>query len=495
MVGAGPGDPGLLTLRGAEALRTADVLLYDALAADAIVAMAPARCERIYVGKRGGSHAMAQHEIEALAIERARSGMRVVRLKGGDPFVFGRGGEEAEALHAAGVAFDVVPGITSAIAAPAYAGIPVTHRAHNAAFTVVTGHEDPGKPLSTLDWQKLADPNRTLVFLMAMGNLREIARQLVACGLPASTPAAVVENGTRPYQRTVVGTLATIADDVERERVGAPAVAIVGDVVKLRERIAWFDSTPLFGKRILITRPAQQAHEVARALLERGAEPVLAPAIAIEPPDDLPAAHRAIDELDEYAWVVFSSQNGVDAFFDRLDALDADTRYLGDVKVAAIGSKTAARLRERGVRPDLVPAVFYSEEMSLALVESVKPGERVLVFRAQEARDVLPRVLEEAGIATDVVAAYKTVFPSDPAYAEKVERCDVVTFTSASTISGFAQLLGGSENAVAALRGKIVACIGPITELAAREMGLPVDVVADVFTAQGLIAALEAHLS
>jgi uroporphyrinogen III methyltransferase/synthase len=495
LVGAGPGDPGLLTLRGAEALRGADVLLYDALAADAIVAMAPARCERIFVGKRGGNHAMPQGEIEALAIERARAGKHVVRLKGGDPFVFGRGGEEAEALRAAGVAFEVVPGITSAIAAPAYAGIPVTHRASNAAFTVVTGHEDPTKPISTLDWSKLADRNRTLVLLMAMGNLREIARHLVRNGLPESTPAAVVENGTRPNQRTVVATLASIADAVEREGLGAPAVAIVGDVVELRERIAWFDRNALFGKQVLITRPALQAGDLARALLARGAEPILAPTIAIEPPDDVHAAHRAIDDLTAYAWIVFSSQNGVDAFFDRLDSLDADARYLGDLKVAAIGSKTAARLRERGVRADLVPALFYSEEIALSLVEAVKPGDRILVFRAQEARDVLPRTLEEAGIHTDVVAAYKTVFPDDPAFAEKVARADVVTFTSASTISGFATLLGGDVHAIAALRGKAVACIGPITEQAAREIGLHVDVVADVFTADGLLDSLEAYFS
>ncbi|MBV8489563.1 MAG: uroporphyrinogen-III C-methyltransferase [Candidatus Eremiobacteraeota bacterium] len=493
LVGAGPGDPGLLTLRGADALRDADVLLYDALAADAVVALAPARCERIFVGKRGGNHAMPQSQIETLMVERARDGKRVVRLKGGDPFVFGRGGEEAQALHAAGIRFDVVPGITSAIAAPAYAGIPLTHRNHNPAFTVVTGHEDSDKSLSTIDWDKLADRNRTLVLLMAMGNLREIATRLIERGLAGSTPAAVVENGTRPNQRTVVGTLETIADDARRAGLGAPAVAVIGEVVGLRDDIAWFDRDALFGRRVLVTRPAHQAGEFARALLARGAEPILAPTIAIEPPDEPQRAHRAIDELGEYAWVVFSSQNGVDAFFDRLDALDADTRYLGNTKVASVGSKTAARLRWRGVRADLVPDVFDSESIARLLVESVKPGERVLVFRAQEARDVLPRTLETAGIRTDVVAAYKTVFPEDRAFAQKVARADIVTFTSASTVSGFATLLGGDAYAIEALQGKAVACIGPIAEEAARAIGMHVDVVADVFTTEGLIDALEAH--
>ena len=254
LVGAGPGDPGLLTIRAAEVLKTADVLLYDALAADAIVALAPESCERIYAGKRGGDRAMPQNEIEALTIRKAREGKRVVRLKGGDPFLFGRGGEEAQALHAAGIEFEIVPGISSALAAPAYAGIPVTHRDHNTVLTIVSGHEDPTKERSAIDWSRLADPHQTLVFLMAMGNLRDIAAQLIAHGLPATQPAAVIQDGTRPSQRTATGTLASIADDAKHAGLQAPAVVVVGSVVGLRPEVSWFEKFPLFGKRVLVTR-------------------------------------------------------------------------------------------------------------------------------------------------------------------------------------------------------------------------------------------------
>jgi uroporphyrinogen III methyltransferase/synthase len=495
LVGAGPGDPGLLTLRAAEVLRLADVLLYDALASDPIVAMAPPHCERIFVGKRGGNHAMPQNEIEALAVLKAREGKRVVRLKGGDPFVFGRGAEEAQTLRAAGIPFEVVPGITSAIAAPAYAGIPVTHRSHNPAFTVATGHEDPTKPASTIDWARLADPHRTLVLLMATGNLAEIAASLVAHGLAADTPVAVIQDGTRPTQRTVTGTLATIARDVADAGIGAPAIVVVGEVVRLREQIAWFDRGALFGKRVLITRPAHQADAFASVLYARGVEPILASTVLIEPPDDPHAGHHAIDDLASYAWIVFSSQNAVDAFFDRLNSLDADARYIGRAKVAAIGTRTAARLRENGVRADLVPAEFVSEEIARALIEAANDGDRVLVYRAQDARDVLPEMLEDAGLHVTVVAAYRTRFAHDPEFAQKVARADVLTFTSASTVNGFADALGGNAHAVDAARGKTVACIGPITADAARACGLAVDVVADVFTAAGLLDALEAHFA
>lgn len=495
LVGAGPGDPGLLTLRAAAALAHAEVLLYDALASDATVAMAPAACERIFVGKRGGNHAMPQDEIEALMVRKAREGKVVVRLKGGDPLVFGRGGEEAQTLHAHDIPFEIVPGISSAIAAPAYAGIPVTHREYNTAFTIATGHEDPTKPESTIDWAKLADPHRTLVLLMAMGNLDSISGRLMEHGLDADTPVAVIQDGTRPSQRTAVGTLGTIASIVRDTGLKAPAIVVVGEVVNLRDELRWFDRTPLFGKRVLITRPAHQADAFARTLYARGVEPILASTIAIVPPDDVHPAHRAIDELASYGWLVFTSQNGVDAFFDRLSSLDTDARYIGSTKVAAIGSKTAERLREHGVRADLVPSAYVSEEVARALIEASRDGERILIYRAQEARDVLPQMLEDAGRAPTVVAAYKTIFDVDPNFGEKVDRADVLTFTSASTVRGFVELLGGNDAAVAAARGKLVACIGPITAEAADSAGLHVDVVADVYTTEGLLDALEAHLS
>jgi uroporphyrinogen III methyltransferase / synthase len=495
LVGAGPGDPGLLTLRAAAVLARADVLLYDALASDPIVALAPSTCERIFVGKRGGNHAMPQEKIEALMIERAREGNCVVRLKGGDPYLFGRGGEEAQALHKAGIPFEIVPGISSVFAAPAYAGIPVTHRDFNPVLTIATGHEDPSKGESTIDWGELAAPHRTLVLLMAMGNLGAICEQLIAHGRESNTPAAVIQDGTRPTQRTVVGTLETIAEIAQRAGLAAPAIVVVGNVVALRDQLRWYDRTPLFGKRVLITRPAQQADEFARALYARGVEPILASTIAIVPPDDPQTAYRAIDELGCYAWVIFTSQNGVDAFFDRLASLDADARYLGKTKVAAIGSKTAERLHAYGVRADLVPAAFVSEEIARALIEATRDGDHMLIFRAQEARDVLPQMLEDADRKPHVVAAYKTIFEVDPHFEQKVSRADVLTFTSASTVRGYVELLGGADDAREAARNKLVACIGPITAEAAEEVGLHVDVVADVFTTEGLLDALEAHLS
>ncbi len=450
LVGAGPGDPGLLTLRAAAALQRADVLLYDALASDAVVAMVPASCECIFVGKRGANHAMPQSEIEALMMRKARQGKTVVRLKGGDPFVFGRGGEEAQTLREAGIPFEIVPGITSAIAAPAYAGIPVTHREFNTAFTVLTGHEDPAKSSSTIDWAKLADPHRTLVLLMAMGNLDTIAHTLVDHGLSTETPVAVIQDGTRPTQRTAVGTLSTIADVARTGGLEAPAIVVVGDVVTLRDELRWFDRTPLFGKRVLVTRPAHQAEQFANALYARGVEPILASTIAIVPPDDIHAAHREIDRLAEYAWLVFTSQNGVDAFFDRLNSLDADARYIGKTRVAAIGEKTAERLRENGVRADIIPAAYISEEVARTLIEATNDGDRILIYRAQEARDVLPEMLEDAGRVPTVVATYKTVFDADPQFAEKVARADILTFTSASTVRGFVELLGSEVAAIAA---------------------------------------------
>ncbi|MDP9023798.1 MAG: uroporphyrinogen-III C-methyltransferase [Candidatus Eremiobacteraeota bacterium] len=495
LVGAGPGDPGLLTLRAAAALRSADVLLYDALASDPVVEFVSAGCERIYVGKRGGHHAMAQTQIEALMVEHARAGRRVVRLKGGDVFVFGRGGEEAQALRKAGIPFEIVPGITSAIAAPAYAGIPVTHRDFNTGFTILTGHEDPLKATSSLDWSKLADPHRTLVLLMAMGNLASIMQRLAQAGLPADTPAAVISEGTRPEQRTVTGTIASIASEVANEGLAAPAIVVVGNVVRLREEIRWFDTTALFGKRVLITRPAHQAESFARALYARGVVPVLAPTIEIGPPDDVHAAHHAIDHLAEFGWVVFTSANGVDAFFERLASLESDARYLGKTRVAAIGAKTSERLLHYGVRANLVPRAFISEEIARALIEATADGEHILIYRAQDARDVLPEMLVDAGRRATVIAAYKTSFESDPRFAEKVARADVLTFTSASTVRGFAHLLGGDEPAVQAAAAKVVACIGPITAEAATEIGLRVDVVADVFTSDGLLDALQAHFS
>ncbi len=489
LVGAGPGDPGLLTLKGARALAQCDVLVYDYLASAAIVNLAPPDCEKIYAGKKAGQHTLTQDEITALLVRLGREGKRVVRLKGGDVFVFARGGEEAQALAEAGVPFEIVPGITSAIAAPAYAGIPVTHREHNTSFTIATGHEDPTKGFSSLDFAKLANRKATTIFLMAMANLAGIVAKLREHGLEGDTPVGIVHEGTKPTQEVVTATLDTIVDEVARTGITAPAIVVIGDVVRERERIRWFDAQPLFGQRVLVTRPAHQADDLAARLWEAGAEPILAPAIAIGPPDDMGAARNAVARAREYAWVVFTSRNGVDAFFDRLGELGRDARALGDVKIAAIGPKTAEALAARGIRVDLVPPVYVNEAVADALLARTAPGERVLIYRAQEAREVLPETLRAHGRAVDVVAAYATRAVDDPELTAKANRATIVTFTSSSTVQGFVRNVPG---AAAVLAEKTVAAIGPITAQTARDAGIRVDVVADEFTVDGLLRALAA---
>lgn len=491
LVGAGPGDPGLLTIKGARAICGAEMLLYDHLVPAAIVALAPVDCERVYVGKEAGSQTLSQAQINELMVCKAKEGKRVVRLKGGDPFVFGRGGEEAQALHAAGIAFEIIPGITSAIAAAAYAGIPLTHREYSTAFSVVTGHEDPKKGDSTVDWSRFGDASATLVVMMALANLDAIVVRLREAGLSADTAVAVIADGTLPTQQTVTGTLGTIAADVRRAGITPPAVVVVGNVVRARERMRWFDRGGLFGKRILITRPDHQAGEFARALLERGAEPILAPTITIGPPDDAPRAEEAAVSVCDYGWVVFTSSNGVEAFFERLHALGKDARALGGVKVAAIGPQTAGALAVHGIRADLMPERFISEEIASALLDATQPNDRILLYRAQETRDVLASSLARAGRTIDDVAAYKTSVRIDPDLARKVERADILTFTSASTVSGYVQNL---DDPALLSAGKLVGCIGPITAQAARDAGLHVDIVAQEHTVDGLLAALEGTL-
>jgi uroporphyrinogen III methyltransferase / synthase len=488
LVGAGPGDPGLLTLKGARAMQNCDALLYDYLASQAIVDLAPPDCERIYVGKRAGTHSLTQDEITALSVKLAREGKRVVRLKGGDVFVFARGGEEAQALRAAGVPFEIVPGITSAIAVPAYAGIPVTHRDHNTSFSISTGHEDPLKGYTSLDYAKLANPKSTTIFLMAMATLPGVIAELRKHGLPDTTPVAIVREGTKPTQETLVGTLATIVADVDRARFAAPAVVVVGSVVNERESIRWFDRSPVFGKRVLVTRPADAAADFAQQLWESGAEPILAPTIAIGPPDDPAPAVAAVARVREYAWVVFTSRNGVDAFFGILGASGKDARAFGDAKVAAIGPMTAAAVTAHGIRVDFVPDHYVNEAIADGLATRTAPGERLLVFRAQEARDVLPDTLRAAGRTVDVVAAYKTRYVDDADLRAKAERAEIVTFTSASTVHG---LVHNVADAATLLAGKTVAAIGPITAAAARKLGIRVDIVAEEFTVDGLLHALE----
>jgi uroporphyrinogen III methyltransferase / synthase len=482
LVGAGPGDPGLITVRGAEVLGASDVVVYDRLVPPALVELAPPTAERVYAGKAPDRAEMSQDAINRVLVEHGRAGRHVVRLKGGDPFVFGRGGEEAEALMAAGVPFEVVPGVTSAVAAPAYAGIPVTHRGRSSHFTVVTGHEDPGKGAADVDWRALARSGGTLVILMGAGRIEEIADRLRAGGLTPDTPVAAVVHGTRPDQRTVRATLATVADAGIR----APAAIVVGDVAGLD--LGWFESRPLFGRRVVVTRAREQASELAHRLEALGAQAIELPAIEIEP------LALSLPDLTAYQWLVFTSANGVAALFERgLDPAGLDARALAGVSVAAIGPGTAAALAARGVRADLVPERFVAEALVEAFPEPAPPGGRVLVARAEQARDVLPAGLESKGYSVEVLPLYRTVVARpDPATVACVRAGDVdaITFTSSSTVSNLCDLLGALPDPQ-----PVVVSIGPITSKAALERGLRVDAEAEEHTIEGLVDALVSTLA
>lgn len=488
LVGAGPGDPGLITLRGVEALREAEVVVYDYLASPELLQHAPEAAERIYVGKRAGCHAMAQGEINALLVRLGQEGKRVVRLKGGDPFLFGRGGEEAEALAAAGVPFEVVPGVTSAIAVPAYAGIPVTHRGVASSLAIVTGHEDPRKRESAIDWEGLARID-TIVFLMGVANLAQIAAELAAHGRPEDTPAAVIQWGTLGMQRTVTGTLADIAARVREAGLTSPAVTVVGGVVHLRERLRWFERRPLLGLRVLVTRARQQASRLAEGLRALGADPVECAVIETAPPLDWGALDGAIAALGRYRWVVFTSANGVEVFFARLALAGRDARALAAARIAAIGPATAEALNTHGVRADLVPAEYVAEALAEAMGEV--QGQRVLLPRADIARPALAARLRAAGAEVDEVVAYRTVRPEglEARLREALAGANVVAFTSSSTVRNLVEALGHGE-AAQALAGVAVACIGPVTAQTARELGLEPAVVAEEYTIEGLLEAL-----
>jgi len=487
LVGAGPGDPGLLTARALELIAAADVIVYDRLIPASALQGAREDAELIYAGKEGGGQSMPQAEITRLLVDRGRSAETVVRLKGGDPFVFGRGGEEALALREAAVAFEVVPGVTAGVAGPAYAGIPVTHRGAASAVAFVTGHEDPDKGEgSTLDWPALAAFPGTLVFYMGVRQLGAIADGLIACGRDRSEPAAVVERGTLPDQRVVTGTLETIGSVAASEGVRAPALVVVGSVVDLGERLAWFDSEtrPLAGLSVAVTRARAQASALADRLRGLGAVVVEAPAIRIVPLDG-PAP-----DLRRYDLVCLTSPNGVRLFFDRLFEGGLDARALAGVRVAAIGPGTAAALRSYGVVADVVPSERFVAEGLVEALASVSVA-RALVARAAEARDVLVDALRERGAEVDVVALYETVAePLSEAQVAGVAAADYVTFTSSSTVRFLLQSLGG-DGAGGGLRGRLVS-IGPVTSGALRERGLKPDVEAARHDIDGLVEALVA---
>lgn len=488
LVGAGPGDYRLITLKGLQCIKEADVIVHDRLADPRLLAFARPDAEFIYVGKAANRHTMRQEEINQVLVDKAKENKSVLRLKGGDPYVFGRGGEEAIFCLAKGIPFVEVPGITSAIAVPAYAGIPVTHRGVASSFSVITGHEDPTKTETSIRWSSLATATDTLMFLMGMENLPYIRKQMVDNGRPAETPVAVVRWGTKPEQEVLVGTLATIEQLVKEHNFQPPAIIIVGEVVKLREQLRWFDNRPLFGKRIIVTRARAQASDLVELLEEYGADCLQCPTIAIREMEDYTPLDRAIAELDSYHWIVFTSVNGVDHFYKRLNRAGRDSRALGQAKIAAIGSQTAAALAEKGIQADFVPAEFRAEGL-LAGFGEIPQGTRVLIPRALEAREILPEELTKRGAYVNVVPAYRTVIEETEADALKealrTRRVDAVTFTSSSTVRNFLTMLKG-EDLQTLLSGVLIAAIGPITAQTAKDAGLQVEVMAQEYTVKGL---------
>ena len=492
LVGAGPGDPGLITVKGLQRLREADVVAYDRLVDRRLLEEAREVAELIDVGKQSGQGGTRQRSIYPILIDRAHEGKRVVRLKGGDPFVFGRGGEEAQVLAMAGIPFEVVPGVTSAVAAPAYAGIPLTHREAASSFTVVSAVEDADKKKSAIPWGALARTGGTLVVMMGWGALPQVVERLLVEGMTPSMPAAVVQWGTEPYQKTVVGALGNIVERARAAKVGPPVVVIVGRVVELRNEIRWYEDKLLFGKRVLVTRSRTQASVLSRMLTEEGAEAIEVPTIEIAPPADYFALDEALKNLKNFRWVVFTSVNGVAAFFHRLNELGKDARALGSSRVCAIGPITASALEQRGVVPDFKPPRYTTERLVQGLSEKGVKGVRVLMPRTNIAPEDAARALEKLGAEVHQPVAYRTLKPAGS--AEKAKgllgrgKIDIATFTSSSTVQNLLELLDGDPTP---LEDVMIACIGPVTARKARELGLEVDVVARRHTVAGLVQALK----
>ncbi len=499
LVGAGPGDPGLITVKGLRSLGQAQVVVYDRLMDPSLLEAAPETAERVFVGKERGRQALTQDQINRLLVDRAAEGKVVVRLKGGDPFVFGRGGEEALALAEHGISFEVVPGVTSAIAAAAYAGIPVTHRRVSSLFTVVSGSEDPSKPESTVPWDVLARTGGTLVVLMGWAPLQSILETLAKEGMPGSTPVALIQWGTWTQQRTVTGSLEDIVVQGQEAGLKPPVVAVIGPVVALRERIRWFDRGDSRGKRVLITRSRTQASQLRQLLEQAGAQPVELPSIEIAPLDDYRELDRALvqsnsggAELDS-RWVIFASTNAVEAVFARLAAQGKDARVFANSTIGAIGPATAQALAQQGIRADFVPASSTSEAVLEELSDRDWAGVPVLLPVADIGREVLAEGLAKLGAQVRRVTAYRTVTPSgasDRARQLLQEGVDVVTFTSSSTVRNLLELLGGDKKLLAS---SLIACIGPVTAQTAAELGLRVDLVAKEANVEGLVEALVSH--
>src|SRR5262245_24079901 len=497
LVGAGPGDAGLLTLRGAELLGRAEVVVYDALVNPELLRLAPGTAELIYGGKRAKDHAIPQDDLNALLIAKAREGKTVVRLKGGDPYIFGRGGEEAEELAKAKIPFEVVPGISSVIAGPNYAGIPLTHRDLCSGFTVITGHEDPAKDDSSIDWEQLAKMPGTKVVLMGVERMRHVAEALVGHGMKADTPVAMVRWGTTGQQQSIEGTLATIADIVVERKFAAPAVTVIGDVVKLRSKLNWFEQRPLFGQRIVVTRTREQASELAHDLLERGADVLEIPTIKVVLPDKTEMLDEALEGLGAYDWIVFTSPNGVTAFFDFFFKKFEDIRDFGALRIAAVGPATAAKLAELHLKVDLMPQEYLSRKIvdALAKYQSIE-NVRILLVRAQVANPDLPKALEDKGAIVDDIPCYQTVIETEDyngAVARLLESgADWITFTSSSTVQNFHARLDLPKLLNQFPNLKTVS-IGPETSKALEALELKPTVEAKRHMIEGVIAALESQ--
>lgn len=489
LVGAGPGDLGLFTLKGKEILEIADTVIYDYLANPELLKLCPKACEFIYVGKKGGAHTLPQEKINKLLITKAKEGKIVVRLKGGDPFLFGRGGEEIEELIREGIPFEVVPGITSAIAVPAYAGIPVTHRNFTSTLAIITGHEAEDKEESKVNFSALAKLG-TLVFLMGVKNLPYIVENLIKEGKNPSTPCAVIQWGTTPKQKTATGTLENIVEEVKKRGITAPAIIVVGEVVKLRETFNWFEKKPLFGKRVLITRTREQASKLSKALAELGAEVIEIPTIEVKPllTENI---FESIKNISSYDWLIFTSENGIKYFFEALSYLKLDLRILGGVKIAVIGPATKNALFSRGLYADLMPEKNYTQEGLCEAFSKIEiENKRILIVRAKKAREFLPEILQKRGARVEILPIYETIKPLDSLekLKEVIHNLDIITFTSSSTVDNFFELL--KEGQLTLSHDTLFASIGPITTETLKRYGYPPQITAKEYTVPGLVSAI-----
>ncbi len=491
LIGAGPGDVGLLTLNGKHWLQKADVVLYDHLVNPEMIRFTKKSAEMIYVGKKGGIASMEQERINRLLISKAHEDKIVVRLKGGDPFIFGRGGEEIQAIQAAGIPFIIVPGVTSVTGVAAYVGIPLTHRHLSSTLSIITGSNEKNQGDIHIDWEKIASRSGTLVFLMGARKLPQIVEKLIHFGKNPDTPIAIVQWGTTARQKTWIGTLGTIVEISAKDKILPPALTIIGEVVNLKSTIEWYEKLPLFGKTIVVTRKGDQANSMIDRLHELGAEPFFFPVIETIAPDDWTPLDNALKTLSKYDGLIFTSVNGVRFFAERIKAVEQDIRELKGVRIFTIGPKTAEAVRDLGIRVDVVPENFVAESL-IASMKNIK-GQRFLIPRATVAREILPEQLRKMGAIVDVAPAYQTVLPSQP--VDTLEKrlkegsIDVITFTSSSTVTNFLTLIG--KKLLPEIKKVTIACIGPITAKTAREAGLNVEIMPEQYTVSSLMDAIE----